>query len=225
MKRQLDYLEKSSTQTQERLILLDSLYRSALDRNITYQADLQVTLKELLDRTNIIDGRLTDIENRIEAIMSRMDVTYTRPTRPVAEQSDSTGDTVATSSGLPRVDPVKMFDNAFADLKAGNFDLAIIQFEEFLNQFDDTDLADDAQYWLGECHYGKKDYTRALSEFERVERKYPESDKMVSALFKAARCQQELGNVPQARALFQRIVDEFSESFEADAAARRLQEL
>ena len=50
---------------QDRIALLDSLYRATLERTVTYQADLKLILADLRDRTAIIDGRLTDIESRM----------------------------------------------------------------------------------------------------------------------------------------------------------------
>ncbi len=224
MQRQLDYLERSSSQMQDRIVLLDSLYRDALDRNISYQADLQLVLNDLLDRSNVIDGRLTDIESRVATILNRIDgggraIAIGRPAT-----GDSTADSAATT-GLPTVDAEKMFNNAFEDMKVGNYDLAIMQFEEYLTLFGDTELADDAQYWLAECYYGKKEFAKAVPEFEKVEANFPKSNQLTPALYKLARSHMETGNTTRARALFSRIIDDYPNSFEAGPASERLEEL
>ncbi|MFH2056908.1 MAG: tol-pal system protein YbgF [bacterium] len=223
MQRQLDYLERSSAQTEERIALLDSLYREALERNISYQADLQLVLNDLLDRSNIIDGRLTDIETRVATILNRMGG-GTAVALPRTQTTDSTGDTT-TSEQAPTVDAEKMFDNAFEDMRTGNYDLAIMQFEEYLTLFGNTALADDAQYWLAECYYGKKEFARAIPEFEKVEQQFPQSNQLVPALYKLARSYQETGNATKARALFNRIINDYPDSFEAGPAKERLEEL
>jgi tol-pal system protein YbgF len=225
MKRQLNYLERSSTEMQDRIALLDSLYRATLERNVTYQADLKLILADLRDRTTIIDGRLTDIESRMAQVVNRMggEATLHQPT--ASAPTDSSGDTTAAGPSGATVDANKMFDNAFADLNKGNYDLAIMQFQEFILRFPDNPMADDAQYWLGECYYGKKDYSKAIPEFEKVEKNYPKSDKLVSALFKMGRSYQELGDTSRAKAIFQRIIKDYPDSFEAKPAQERLQEL
>lgn len=222
MQRQLDYLERSSSQMQDRIVLLDSLYRNALDRNISYQADLQLVLADLLDRSNVIDGRLTDIESRVATILNRID-----GGRTVAIQQPSSGDSAADSATTqsPTVDAEKMFNNAFEDMKIGSYDLAIMQFEEYLTLFGNTELADDAQYWLAECYYGKKEFAKAAPEFEKVEANYPKSDQLVPALYKLARSHMETGNTARARALFNRIIDDYPNSFESGPARERLEEL
>lgn len=224
MQRQLDYLERSSSQMQDRIAMLDSLYRDALDRNIAYQADLKLVLNDLLDRTNVIDGRLTDIEGRVATILNRSGGSTTVALPPTHAAADSTSDTTG-SQQMPEVDAEKMYNNAFEDMRTGNYDLAIMQFEEFLTLFKNTELADDAQYWLGECYYGKKEFDKAIPEFEKVEKNYPKSDQLVPSLFKLARSYQEIGNTTKARALFNRIVKDYPDSFEAGPAKERLGEL
>ena len=43
-------------------------------------------------------------------------------------------------------------------------------FREFLKLYGGSDLADNAQYWLGECFYDRKDYPAAVREFLLGER-------------------------------------------------------
>ncbi len=220
MQRQLDYLERSSTQTQDNIVRLDSLYKLTIEANVRYQADLKSKLEEMLDKMSTIDGRLTDIERQLRDIQDRR--TTGAPARPVP--ADTQGTTEPTP-GLPQIDQNKMFDNAFTDLKAGNYDLAILQFEEFIRQFPETPRTDDAQYWLAECYYGKRDYAKAIPEFEKVEKQYTQSDKLGPSLFKLARSFEETGNKAKACGVFKRIAKDFPDSFEARQAGDKLKDL
>lgn len=221
MQSQLDYLYKSSSQTQENMGRLDSLYKLTIEANVRYQADLKSQLAEMIDKMSVIDGRLTDIERQLRDIQDRRQ-TGSASTRPLGPDTTST---TPPSTGLPTIDQNKMFDNAFTDLKSGNYDLAILQFEEFIRQFPDTPRTDDAQYWLAECHYGKRDYARAIIEFEKVEKIYKQSDKLGPSLFKLARSYEETGNNVKACAVFKRITADFADSFEARQAGDKLKEL
>lgn len=224
MKRQLDYLERSSTQMQDRIVELDSIYRATVDRNVAYQADLKVALSDLLDKSNAIDGRLADIEKRISSALNQSEQPSGRLTPTTTARTDSTRDSLSTVQ-LAQVDPKKLFNNAFADLRSGNYDLAIMEFNEYLSLFRDNPQAGEAQYWLGECYYGKKDYVRAIPEFEKVETNFPNSDKLVTALYKVARSYEESGNRPKAKAILERIVKDYPRSFEAKPAQEKLKEL
>jgi tol-pal system protein YbgF len=226
MKRQLEYIERSTVQMQERLVQMDSMYRTTIDKNVAYQADLKTALAELLDKSSSIDSRLSDLEGRINMIANRsgQSGTVSSPananSEPSAAKTDSAG-----REGLPQVDQKKLYDNAMSDLKEGNYVMAVMEFNEFLTMFKDSPMADDAQYWLGECYYGKKEYAKAIPEFEKVERNYPKSEQLVPALFKMGRSYEELGEKTKAKVIFQRIVKEFPKSMEAKIAQDRLKGL
>lgn len=221
MQSQLDYLYKSSSQTQENISRLDSLYKLTIEANVRYQADLKSQLAEMIDKMSVIDGRLTDIERQLRDIQDRRQIDRGSPKSVPPDTMGS----IPPATGLPTIDQNKMFDNAFTDLKSGNYDLAILQFEEFIRQFPDTPRTDDAQYWLAECHYGKRDYARAIIEFEKVEKNYKQSDKLGPSLFKLARSFEETGNKVKACAAFKRITKDFADSFEARQAGDKLKEL
>lgn len=227
MKRQLEYIERSTIQMQERLVHMDSMYRLTIDKNVAYQADLKTALADLLDKSASIDSRLSDMEGQINMIANRSGKSGS-VSAPV--KSDNTEPAVAKpdsndQGGLPQVDQNKLYNNAMSDLKEGEYEMAVMEFNEFLTMFKDSPMADDAQYWLGECYYGKKEYAKAIPEFEKVEKNYPKGDQVVPALFKMGRSYEELGEKNKAKVIFQRIVREFPKSMEAKIAQDRLKGL
>ncbi len=223
MKAQLEYIERSTVQMQDRLVQLDSMYRETIDKNVSYQADLKTALSTLIDKSSSIDNRLSDMEDRLNTIVNRP----SRGGQTGTDQPPVGGVTPSDTgkAGLPQVDPKKLFDNAYADMTSKNYDFAIMEFGEFVAQFKDDPMAGDAQFWLGECYYGKREYAKAAAEFDKVVKNYPKSDKMVTAVFKAGRSYEELGDKKKARASFQRIVTEFPKSIEANMAQERLKGL
>lgn len=72
-------------------------------------------------------------------------------------------------------------------------------------------LADNAQYWIGECYYSLKNYQRAIIEFEKVF-SFPNSNKNDDAQFKLGLCYAAIGNRVKAREEFQRLIDYFPKS-------------
>ena len=71
--------------------------------------------------------------------------------------------------------------------------------KEFLARYPDHELADNAQYWLGEAYYVTRDYDNAIGAFETVGRRWPDSPKAADALLKLGFSQFELKRFPQAR--------------------------
>ena len=227
MKSQLEYIERSTVQMQVQLVQMDSMYRTTIEKNVAYQADLKTALADLLNTSASIDSRLSDMEGRLNMIANRSGQSGSISSPAAGSETESTAAKTdsAGQGGLPQVDQNKLYNNAIADLKEGNYVMAVMELNEFLTMFKDSPMADDAQYWLGECYYGKKEYAKAIPEFEKVERNYPKGDQLVPALFKMGRSYEELGEKKKAKVIFQRIVNEFPKSMEAKIAQDRLKGL
>lgn len=88
------------------------------------------------------------------------------------------------------------------------YDAAIEGFRDLVMSDQTNDLADNSQYWLGECLYAKKNYKQAVAEFEKVF-SFPGTDKDDDAQLKLGLCHQSMGNIDKARNEFQKIIDYF----------------
>ncbi len=124
-----------------------------------------------------------------------------------------------------RMDERVMYDTAFLDMTRGKYELAIEGFQSFIESTDNSQLLDNAQYWIGECHYALGDLRRAIEEFEKVIDNYPRGNKIPSALFKIGKCYFELGDTDAARRYFKSVVDGYPRSEEADLSKGYLAEL
>ena len=79
-------------------------------------------------------------------------------------------------------------------------------FEKLLRSNPDSDLADNSQYWIGECYYGNKEYERAILEFEKVFT-FPNNNKIEAAQLKLGFSYLRLNNKKRAREEFSRLVE------------------
>jgi TolA-binding protein len=110
---------------------------------------------------------------------------------PAPPASDSQG---AMQAGPPQgVTAERLFQDAMRDKSAGNSDLALRQFTDFLNWYASTDQAPEAQYYIGEIHYNKRDFENALQAFDAVLERYPRNDKTNDARFMKGRTLVQLG--------------------------------
>src|SRR4029077_865865 len=96
----------------------------------------------------------------------------TVPGGPVAPPP-SAGGPVGGAGAVGSADPKALYDAAYNDYLKGNYDLSAREFQEYLNNFPTTDLADNATYWIGECYYRQKQYRRAVDQFDQVLQRYP----------------------------------------------------
>jgi tol-pal system protein YbgF len=123
------------------------------------------------------------------------------------------------------VDPNEVYNQALDDLNKGNYDLAESRFMAFLIQFPHHELAGNAQYWLGEVDYTRKKYQLAITEFEKVVRNYPSSDKVPAALLKMAFAHIELGKTNTGITILRQITKDYKDSEEAKLARVKLKKL
>jgi tol-pal system protein YbgF len=131
----------------------------------------------------------------------------------------------AAEATTPAAGPDAEYQAAFKLLKEARYDEAAAGFTRFLSQNRDHELASNAQYWLGEVHYVKRQYPAALAAFEGVLTGYPDARKLPDALLKAGYCHYELGRFDLARRALTRVTQEFPESTAAAEATERLKRM
>lgn len=118
--------------------------------------------------------------------------------------------------------PTEAYNLAYNDYVRGNYDLALIGFQNFLTQFPTSSLQPSAQYWLGESYFYQKEYERAVEMFETLRQRYPRNDKVPTALLKEGYSYLEMGQKRKAKDSLKRVIEQFPFSNEASLAKEKL---
>lgn len=116
------------------------------------------------------------------------------------------------------------YEEALSSFNSHNYQDAIESFESLLASRANHSLADNAQFWIGECHYALGQYKKAIIDFEKVFT-FPNSNKMDAAQFKLGLCYLRLGDKSKAQEEFQRLVDQYPKSEYLRMTQQHLQEL
>ncbi|HEX9189390.1 MAG TPA: tol-pal system protein YbgF [Vicinamibacteria bacterium] len=122
----------------------------------------------------------------------------------------------------PAPAPRELYSQAYADYARGNYDLAIQGFTEYIRNYPGTDFTDNAQYWIGECLYGKKMYAEAIEAWNTLFKDHPASDKLPDGRVKKGMALERLGRKSQALVEYRYVVDRFPNSQAARLARERL---
>lgn len=117
------------------------------------------------------------------------------------------------------------YQAAFELLKEQRYEPAAMAFQQFLIAYPDSELADNAQYWLAESHYVTQMFDKALDEFEVVITKFPRSRKVPDALLKKGYCNYEIKQWDAARTSLERVQADYPETTAARLAAQRLERM
>jgi tol-pal system protein YbgF len=131
----------------------------------------------------------------------------------------------AGDSSAPGSDDKVAYQVAFGLLKDSQYDRAIAAFQKFLVSFPDSQLADNAQYWLGEAYYVNKSFPEAQAAFQRVVDKYPQSRKRPDALLKIGYCQYELKQWDMAKGTLSQAATQFPDTPAGHLAQQRLDKM
>lgn len=122
-------------------------------------------------------------------------------------------------------DAQAIYDRGYALYHQGRFVDAESTFQQFLQAHAGTELADNAQYWIGEARFARGDMKGALSAFREVARRFPNGNKVPDALLKAGETQAATGDAAAARETYREVIRKFPGTTAAAVAQDRLADL
>jgi tol-pal system protein YbgF len=131
----------------------------------------------------------------------------------------------AGGSNAPSSTEQAVYNQAFDALKAGSYSTAITGFKDFLNNYPQSPLADNAQYWLGEAYYVNRDFDGASGAFRTVLKKWPDSRKAPDAMLKLGYSQFEQKQYGAARTTLDQVTKKYPGTDAAKMAADRLKKI
>lgn len=198
------------------MVDLDSLLREQLKETQRMRADINSSFGSMEERLKIVEGWLSDSDSRFNELFKKIEQ---KKGKVWTEEDLLRGDTTKPSANF---DPQTLYDAAYFNVIKGNYDLAILGFGDYINYFPRTSLAPNAQYWIAECYYEKKDLQKASEEFEKLLQSYPTSEKTPKALYKLGLIYLDLDNRIKANRYFGELLDKYPQSPEAKLAKDRM---
>lgn len=158
------------------------------------------SIADLSSRLGKLQNQIADINSAVKAIAN--------PAPPPPNP------TVAPNAANPNAPPAgvsaeTLYNGAMRDKTAGNSDLAIEQFQNYLKWFGNTDLAPNAQYYIGEIKYLRGDLDGALMAFDTLLEKYPDNPKTSDAMLQKGRALVKAGFKAEARQEFTSLIKKF----------------
>ncbi|MDZ7769352.1 MAG: tol-pal system protein YbgF [Woeseiaceae bacterium] len=196
--------------------------------------DLTLQVDEMQRQVAELKGTAETIEHNAEATATRQRDLYAdldQRIQTLESRSGRQADNVNVLDGgslqpgelpMPSGSDRDNYQAAFELLKEQRYEPATMAFRQFLVSFPDSQLADNAQYWLAESYYVTAQFDEALRQFRVVVDKYPRSRKVPDALLKMGYCNYELQRWDAARDALRRVQMEHAETTAARLAEQRL---
>ena len=202
-----------------------------LDTMGTQVQGLSDNVADLQARLGKLDQKLTDIQNTLQNVDSKLASPAPSSAPPAAINTPSgimptipPGGPAPSASGPPASADV-LYSNALRDINGKHYDLATQEFQDYMKYYGDTDLASNAQFYLGEVAFMQNQYQVALDAYNRVIENYPKSFKTASARMRKGFCLAELGQKASAVRELRAVVRLYPGTDEAKRAAAKLKEM
>ena len=205
-------------------------------------ADLNQEIAELREQIAELRGQVEEARHVADQALGEAEAarrspspaaSETPPVKPAESQPLASSPAIDDDSPTGTGKEVQDYEAAFRLYRAGDYKAAIDKFQAFVQNHPHSDYADNALFWMGECHQKLGDFVLAAVTFERVSKEFPQGNKVPDALYRQAVALLEIGKQKgeradyesAAREVFQRIVDQYPHSERVDEARTQLAKL
>jgi tol-pal system protein YbgF len=194
-----------------------------LDTMSTQVQGLSDNLEEIKSRLGKLNQQLVDLQNTVQTLDAK--ISGNAPSTSPATSNPGSAALPAGGSPGPAPSADTLYSNGLRDITSGKYDLARSEFQDYLKYYGDTDLASNAQFYLGEIAYSQKKYDQAVGEYDRVLTNYPKSFKLAPARLKKGMALLELGQKNSGVRELREVVKRYPGTEEERRARAKLKEL
>ena len=114
------------------------------------------------------------------------------------------------------------YNIAYRLFQARKFDAARNAFEQFLERYPESHLADNARFWIGETYYQTADYERAIVLYQKILERNPKGSKAPDALLKIGFALAQMGEDTAATAALEKLIREHPQASQVKLAKEKL---
>jgi len=200
----------------------EQLIRRTVEKDLSKQDAIVAGLAAL-------SQKVSDLEIEVRRVDEHLGL------KPMALKEDREQPRAPSGQQGPRPGPVRvkdlksneleLYDTSMAFFKDGKYEDAMGGFRALLENYPQSDRADNAQFWIGECHMALKQYEQAILAYQEVIKKYPKGNKVPSAMLRQAIAFLEIKDETSTRLLLKRIINQYPDSSEAKIAQKKLETL
>jgi TolA-binding protein len=179
---------------------------------------LQQSVADLTSLTEKLQAQMTDLNNAVKVMQAPAPAPPPGAGAPPASASANAAEPCPSYSK-------DLYDDAQRDRQGGKLDISLQEFGKYLRCFGSTDLAPNAQYFIGTIHFAQADYPTSLQDFDAVLEKYSDNNKTPGALFYKGETLVKMGRKTDAQKEYRELIVRFPKDNLAAQACSRLTDL
>lgn len=185
--------------------------------------DIEESLKQIHDTLDDLSAKVTADEDRINRMEKFIGLEPVKGQAPPAAPDSDAAAGAKPAPPAKNLPPRELYDAAKAAYDRGDLETARQGFKSFLEKYPDSDMADNARFWIGEIYFSEGWYQKAILEYQNVIDKYPKGNKVPGAYLKQGISFQKLGEDANARLVLQELITKFPDSNEARIARAKME--
>lgn len=175
--------------------------------------DMRAMQQSVTDLNSMIakqQQQLTDLSNAVKILQAPP------PPPPAATTGGGGGDMGSAPATVapvetPTISAQDLYANANRDRSGGpaKYGLALQEYQQYLKWYGNTDLAANAQFYIGDIHYRQKNYEAAVRDFDEVLEKYSENNKTPDALYSKGLALKALNRLTESHSEFLQLIKQY----------------
>lgn len=184
-------------------------------------SSLETRVRDLDGQIQVINHAISQLNDRITQLSSDVDMRLTAlehgrvaggSAAPApAGAAPAPANAAPPAGATAAITPAEQYQNAFALLRRADYPGAEQALRAFIAQHPKDPLAGNAQYWLGETYYVRRNWKDAAIAFAEGYQKYPRNSKAPDDLLKLAMSLGKMGQKADACTALQHLEHDFSQ--------------
>ena len=198
----------------------DYLLRGVIEKDTTKTDAITSKMNEFSSIIEDLSARLGVIETYVSSEMEEKKQTVIQEK---SSQPGQKGEGEALAPQQRELTESELYDRALGYHRNGRHQEAMEDFNTFLTLYPKSDLADNAQFWIGEAYKAQGKHEEAILAYQKVINNYPEGNKVPAAMLNQGFAFEKIDDKTTAALVFKRLVKDFPKTSEAETARKRLQ--
>lgn len=188
------------------------LSKRAIERDTGQEDTMRAVIADLGKRVEELEKSAKDTKAYLGLIHAKEEQQQAKVVEPKPEEK--------------KISPEEaLYEKSLAVYKSGDMEKAIAGFNEFIKTYPKSDLADNAQFWIGESHMSLKQHEQAILAYQKVIKQYPKGNKVPNAMLRQALAFQAINDHTSAKLLYKKLIRSYPKSNEANIAKKKLEQM
>jgi tol-pal system protein YbgF len=204
---------------------VQDLRKASEKDSASYNARLDSMTAQIQELSSSLDeakARMAKLSDQVAQTQTIIQTLNTPPPAP-ADGTNPAGGTDPAKASVP--DPDTLYKSGLSAYNGGQYQLAVQSFQDYLKYYGDTDLASNAQFYIGDCYYNQKNYSQAVEEYNKCLERYPNGNKLPAAQLKKGYALLDLNQKSAGIRELRSLLTRYPTAHESALAAQKLRTL